>query len=432
MADSLTIVMAEDSMVQGVILQRALLNNGYTVLWAKDGEEAIEFVNTYKPSLLITDVEMPRKNGFEVCRELKSSEEFRTLPIILCTSLSTSENIMMGLEVEADGYVTKPYDETYLMKRITSVLTNPPSDKSKVKTVDIEYDNKTFHIKSDANHILNMLLSTYENIEKQNQELFNTQVEVRKKSQQVEASLKESEELLGNILPKKIAKELKEKGFTEPLYYNSVTIIFTDFKGFTKAAENMTPKKLVNQLDVTFGQFDHLIDQYGLEKLKTIGDAYMCGGGLPEQNFTHPVDCVLAALEIIDFMELMKEGKKAKKQPYWELRLGIHTGPVVAGVIGTKKFAYDMWGDAVNTASRMESSGEPGKINISSATYEQVKDFFDCEYRGKVKAKNKGDIDMYFVLNIRPDLSVKGQGKKPNEVFQEKYQLLKTTGSAKK
>jgi adenylate cyclase len=150
----------------------------------------------------------------------------------------------------------------------------------------------------------------------------------------------------------------------------------------------------------------------------------MCAGGLPSPNKTHAIDCCLAALEIQSFMNQMKEIKTQQGFDYWELRLGMNTGPLVAGVVGHKKFAYDVWGDTVNTASRLESSGVPGKINIAVSTYELVKDFFDCEHRGQVQAKNKGEIDMYFLNGIRPEFSVNGEGRVPNADFLGKYKSI--------
>jgi class 3 adenylate cyclase len=165
-------------------------------------------------------------------------------------------------------------------------------------------------------------------------------------------------------------------------------------------------------------------EKYHLEKLKTIGDSFMCAGGIPTANRTHAIDCCLAALEVQAFMNQMKDIKHRQGFDYWELRLGMNTGPLVAGVVGHKKFAYDVWGDTVNTASRLESSGVPGKINISLSTFEAVKHLFDCEHRGQVQAKNKGDIDMYFLNSIRSEFSMQGEGRVPNALFKQYYEAL--------
>lgn len=227
-----------------------------------------------------------------------------------------------------------------------------------------------------------------------------------------------SEKLLLNILPQNVATELKVTGAVVPQHFESASVLFTDFVGFTKISETMTAAELVKELDGCFSQFDEVIKHNNLEKLKTIGDAYMCAGGIPVANKSHPVDICLAALEFRAFMLQMQEIKASLGLPFWQLRIGINTGPVTAGVVGTNKFAYDIWGDAVNTASRMESSGEPGRVNISQATYERVKDFFDCEYRGKVKAKGKGEVEMYFLLRIKPEFSADTEGKIPNAKFE--------------
>ena len=238
---------------------------------------------------------------------------------------------------------------------------------------------------------------------------------------QVQEEQHKSEKLLLNILPFDVAKELKEKGAAEPVLFDSVSVLFTDFKGFTQIAESMSPGELVKELDACFVQFDKITERFRLEKLKTIGDSYMCAGGIPRINSSHAIDSVLAAIEIQNFMNMMKSIKESQGFPYWEIRLGIHTGPLIAGVIGEKKFAYDVWGDTVNTASRMESSGIPGRINISGTTYELIKEYFDCEYRGKVNAKNKGEVDMYFVNGIKLELSKEGDKITPNEDFWELY-----------
>jgi len=222
--------------------------------------------------------------------------------------------------------------------------------------------------------------------------------EIEKQRELVAAEKERSEELLLNILPKATAEELKEKGFASAKHYEQATVLFTDFAGFTQLAEVISPQELITDLDFCFKAFDEICGRNNLEKIKTIGDAFMCAGGLPIANDHHAIDAVRAALEMKDFIanwqaERIKEGKHI-----WEIRVGLHTGEVISGVVGKKKLAYDIWGDTVNTASRMESAGEIGKVNISGTTYEAVKLHFECEYRGKIKAKHKSQIDMYFVL----------------------------------
>jgi len=206
-----------------------------------------------------------------------------------------------------------------------------------------------------------------------------------------------SEELLLNILPEEIAEELKAKGASDARQIDEVTVLFSDFKGFTTLAESMSAHDLVRDLNTFFSAFDRMCQKHGIEKIKTIGDAYMAAGGLPTPNQTHATDVVSLALDIQAFMHEQVEQRKKENRPVFEIRIGIHTGPVVAGIVGVKKFAYDIWGDTVNTAARMEQHGEPGRINVSGTTYERVKDAFTCVHRGRIDAKNKGEIDMYFV-----------------------------------
>lgn len=210
---------------------------------------------------------------------------------------------------------------------------------------------------------------------------------------------KKSDELLLNILPAETAAELKSKGHSSAKHIDQATVLFTDFQGFTSLSEKLTPAELVQDLNECFSAFDRIMEKYGVEKIKTIGDAYMAAGGLPSPNNTNALDVVKAALEIQNFMETIKNLHEAENRPYFEIRIGVHTGPVVAGIVGIKKFQYDIWGDTVNTASRLESSGDVGKVNISGTTYELVKndDQFEFEFRGKVEAKGKGEIDMYYV-----------------------------------
>ena len=212
----------------------------------------------------------------------------------------------------------------------------------------------------------------------------------------IEKEKSRSDNLLLNILPEETARELKENGKVLAKKFESVTVLFTDFKGFTQYAENLSPEKLVESIDFYFSKFDEIMGKYDLEKIKTVGDSYMCAGGLPFPTQDHAHKMVQAAIEIAAFVSESKK-QHTDNQIRFDIRIGISTGPVVAGVVGSKKFAYDIWGDTVNIASRMESNSEPGKINISATTYELVKDNFDCEYRGEIEVKNRGTMKMYFV-----------------------------------
>ncbi len=248
-------------------------------------------------------------------------------------------------------------------------------------------------------------------------ELRRNLIELDETKQALEAEMSRSDDLLLNILPPKIADELKRGNKVEPKYHDSVTIMFTDFKGFTRFAENMEPGVLVNDLNQYFSAFDDIVSRHNLEKLKTIGDAYMCAGGLPEQNRTHAVDTCLAALEIQNFMARANAERKKSRLPPWELRIGIHTGPVMAGVVGKTKFTYDIWGDAVNIAALMESNGEAGRVALSESTYHRVKDMFETERRSSIEGKNKGRLETYFLNRLNPEFSQNEDGHTPKDAL---------------
>lgn len=220
---------------------------------------------------------------------------------------------------------------------------------------------------------------------------------IRETSQIIERERSRSESLLLNILPRETAQELKDNGKVQAKRFDSVSVLFADFKGFTQYAEQLRPEQLVESLDRYFSRFDEIAEHYGLEKIKTLGDAYMCAAGLPFPKDDHAHQIVLAALEM---QQVAQRALADPSSPSFELRVGISTGPVVAGVVGTKKFAYDIWGDTVNIASRMETNSEPGKINISETTYALIKDRFRCTYRGELDVKNKGKMRMYFVEGV--------------------------------
>jgi ligand-binding sensor domain-containing protein/class 3 adenylate cyclase len=227
-------------------------------------------------------------------------------------------------------------------------------------------------------------------LQKQKEELKQT---VKERTSELEVQKERSDELLLNILPSSIVEELKQTGHIEPMFFEEVSILFADFKGFTNIASTIPGKKLVKELDDIFHNFDDVIESVGLEKIQTIGDAYVAAGGLPKPDPDHAVKSVMAGQKFIEYLDKRNQTSSIK----WKIRVGIHTGPVTAGVVGKRKFSYDIFGDTVNIAARVEASSEEGRINVSAYTHDKIKDKFSCEYRGKINAKGKGDLDMYFI-----------------------------------
>lgn len=260
-------------------------------------------------------------------------------------------------------------------------------------------------------------------IEKQKQTIEEKKDHLEEQKRLLEIEKEKTERVLKNIIPESTMQELKTKGKASARAYKTVSVMFTDFVGFTKIAERMSPSDLVNELDIYFRKFDEIIINNNLEKIKTIGDAYMCAGGVPLRNNTNPIDACLAALQIQEAMQQMRENAIQTGREIWELRLGINTGEVTAGVIGSEKLAYDIWGATVNQAQRMEMLGEPGKVTISGQTFQFIEPYFICTFKGKVKSKSKGLIDMYTVEGIKPELSLNGKGIYPNERFQQIFNL---------
>lgn len=203
--------------------------------------------------------------------------------------------------------------------------------------------------------------------------------------------------------------------------FDCVTILFSDIQGFTKITEHLKPEQLVDELDRYFIYFDELVEKFGVEKIKTIGDAYMCAGGVPHADSANPIEVVLVGLQMIEYV---KERQSSIGQ-FWNMRVGINTGPAISAILGYKKKTFDIWGDSVNTASRMESSGVPGEVNVSGSTYAKVRDYFECEYRGRMPVKYKGEIDMYFIKGLKPEYSDQGSPYRPNALLMQKMQMLK-------
>jgi adenylate cyclase len=227
----------------------------------------------------------------------------------------------------------------------------------------------------------------------------------------------ESERLLLNILPPSIAAELKASQRVQPRFFDSASVIFIDFSGFTRIVETMEPASVIDQLDQHFTRFDDIMAKHRLEKLKPIGDAYLAVGGVPEHNRSHPIDAALCALQILDHLTKLNRQREKRHLPAWLARIGINTGPGIAGVVGKHKFTYDIWGNTVNVAERVEAAGVPGRITISEATWQHIKGRFETEPRGAVEVKHKGLVNMYFLNRVKPELSSDPAGTMPNDRF---------------
>jgi class 3 adenylate cyclase len=308
---------------------------------------------------------------------MKTAPTLRDIPVIMISALDEIQSVVRCIEGGAEDYLPKPFDPVLLRARIGACL-----EKKRLREA-----------------------------EKRRTE------QLEKAIEEVETQRCVTESLLLNILPAQIAGELRANGSVEPRYYEDVTILFTDFVGFTLATENLAAEDLVNALNRYFTAFDRIVTNYGLEKLKTVGDAYMLSGGLPTRSPSHPVDALLAAFEIARAVDEL-----SSPETPWPIRIGVHTGPVFAGVVGIKKFAFDVWGETVNYASRMESCGAPGRINISARTHSRVKDFFECENRGRVTTKEGKEMEMYFVNGILPKL-VDDLAQAPPPAFVRRYKV---------
>jgi class 3 adenylate cyclase/HD superfamily phosphodiesterase len=258
-------------------------------------------------------------------------------------------------------------------------------------------------------------------------ELTTERDKVQEQNESLEAQKQRADDLLYNMLPQETADELISKGKAKARHYSSATVMFSDIKGFTKIAEQFRPQDLVKILDKYFTIFDEIIDKYNVEKIKTIGDSYMAVGGVPTRNVTNPFDVVLASLEIQRVLKKMKEEFIANNDSYLQVRIGVHTGELIAGVVGKKRYAYDVWGNTVNVAHRMEETCGAEQVNISQATFNIIWPLFETQYRGMRSAKNKGMLDMYYVHKIKKELSVNGEGFQPLPIFYE-YVALITLG----
>lgn len=366
--------------------------------WANEGFVKIhglsldDFKTKYGNTIFSLSKNTDIINIFNTCLTTKEPTNY----ISKIKSLSGSSDIWLQI------FIAPKLDDNHQVEKLVII----ENDITQLKKKEEELNEKNKKLKE--------ITST---MELANKKLEDQTKEINLQKKLLEDEQKKSEQLLLNILPFEIARQLKSKGRAGTRFYKSVSVLFADFKGFSKLSKDLEPKDLVSILDTYFAKFDEIVNTHYLEKIKTIGDAYMCVGGLPLRNNSNPFNAVMAGLEIQLYMNQLNDNKVIQNLAVWELRIGIHTGSVVAGVVGRSKFAYDIWGDTVNIASRMEQTGHTGMVNISGTTYEHIKDFFDCDYRGKIEAKNIGKIDMYFVNRIKDEYSTDELGIYPNDDF---------------
>jgi class 3 adenylate cyclase/DNA-binding NarL/FixJ family response regulator len=352
---------------------RAALRRNYNIYTALSGDEGMEVLSKNDIHVIVTDQRMPNMTGVQFLQHIPGDQD--NIRIIL-TGFSDMESIIEAINTgKVYRYITKPWDKDELKITIDNAI----------ETVMLRRNNK---------QLIQELQLHNEQLE---EKVLERTREIEKQKTIIEKAKAQSDSLLLNILPDEIAEELKEFGRSYARKHDQVSVLFADIKGFTSIAEKLTPVKLVMQLDEVFGAFDNIIAKYGMEKIKTIGDAYMCACGLPKADSENALKAVKAALDMQHYLREFGQTNKIQDLPIFEVRIGIHTGPLVAGVVGSKKFAYDIWGDAVNLASQMEQHSEPGRVNISAATYALVKAHFQCTDRGMIVTKSKGDVEMYFV-----------------------------------
>ncbi len=265
---------------------------------------------------------------------------------------------------------------------------------------------------------IQVLKERIEALDKLNKELAEQNEELREENDR-------QAELIA-FLPSDAVEQIKDKGKnSSSLRYKMVTVLYSDVKGFTELSKEQDAEALIDELDNFFFEFDKVVKQYNIQKVKSIGDTFMCAGGIPKKNRTNPIEVIMAALEVQSYLKQLQNESKKNDRKIWSLTFGVHTGPVTADVSGKKKISYDIKGDTANIASRIESACNPAEISVSGMTYEFIKDFFACEFKSKMPVKYKGDVPVYVVKGYRPDLSIKGEGKAPNKAFRTKFQIVK-------
>jgi class 3 adenylate cyclase len=362
------ILIVDDKLENIRFLSNFLAKQGYQVRKAINGQAALMAAKTVSPDLILLDINMPGMGGYEVCEKLKQEPQTSSIPIIFLSAGDDIDDKIRAFQVGGVDYITKPFQLEEALVRIQT------------------------HLKVQS--LQKKLLVRNEELQQTVTALQKTKAALEASEAALQESQKQSERLLLNILPLSIAERLKQDTSAIAEQFDEVTILFADIVGFTPLSTRIKPAELVSLLNEIFSTFDELTEKHGLEKIKTIGDAYMVVGGLPIPKPDHAEAVAQMALD----MQKAIAHFQAKYSEQLQIRIGINSGSVVAGVIGTKKFIYDLWGDAVNVASRMESSGVPGKIQVTEATYERLKERYEFEQRGQVAVKGREEMTTYWLV----------------------------------
>jgi adenylate cyclase len=360
------------------VLSRRLLRDGREVMLAEGGRQAMRMLRRYSFDLVLLDIMMPDMDGYEVLSAIKQDPALCHIPVVMITAVDEIETIARCIDMGADDYLPKPFNRTVLTARVGALL-----ERKRLRDEEMK---KAAELKT--------LLD------------------------QVEQQRLRSQALLENILPEAIALELRDTGSVQPMYFEDVTIVFADIVGFSLSVEQIPADELVYLLHQYFSRFDEIMSWYSLEKLKTIGDCYMYAGGLPTRSSSNPIDCVLAGIDMVAAVKELAQTCEVN----WGIRIGVNTGPVIAGVVGTRKFAFDIWGNTVNFGARVESVGRPNRVNLSSSTFTRVRDFFDCEKQEKARIKEDREIDTYLVSGVSARLLSKNPDLSVRDAFAKRYQ----------
>ncbi|MBK7936468.1 MAG: response regulator [Lewinellaceae bacterium] len=359
-------VLYVDDEEDNLIVFKSAFRRDFNVLITASPAEALEIVQAEEVPVIISDQRMPNCTGVELFSKIPENSG---IVRIILTGFSDVEVIIKAINsCSIYRYLTKPWDQAELKH-----------------TLDMAVEK--YYLHQHNTQLVSDLQAANEHLEEK----------VKLRTRELEEEKEKSEHLLLNILPDEIAAELKKHGKVKPCRYDNVTVIFLDFVEFTKVAEKMPPEALIEELDYYFQAIDTIFSKHRVEKIKTIGDAYLAVCGLPRPDDNHALRVVDAAVEILGFIHAEKEKRMKAGETAFDVRIGIHSGSVIAGVVGNTKFAFDIWGDDVNIAARLESNGEKGRINVSESTYLLAKDRYQFEHRGKVNAKYKGEIEMYFL-----------------------------------